>query len=149
MGTIMANDSILVYTSSGIIKSRYLTTFPSPRPAAPDGCSWVDYHWEPETGVDTNVNQFRWTGSAVVVEARLTALERHVQAQLDSVAKAWGYDDIRTAVSYVGDDNPAYAAEAALLKSWRSVMWTTLYASPIVTTFEAFVQTLPPAPSKP
>lgn len=50
-----------------------------------------------------------------------------VQALLNSEAKKLRYDDIFTAISYEGDANPKFAAEAAAFKAWRSVVWTLCY----------------------
>lgn len=47
-----------------------------------------------------------------------------IQAMLDGKANERGYDNIFTAISYLGDENEKYAAEAAALKSWRSAVWT-------------------------
>jgi hypothetical protein len=47
-----------------------------------------------------------------------------IQGHLDSVAKAWGYDDIKSAVSYIGDPNPKYNAEGIILRNFRSATWT-------------------------
>lgn len=47
-----------------------------------------------------------------------------IQSMLDGKARERGYDSIFTAISYLGDENEKYAAEAAALKSWRSTVWT-------------------------
>lgn len=46
-----------------------------------------------------------------------------VQGLLDTKAKERGYDNIFTAITYIGDDDPTYSAEAAAFKSWRSACW--------------------------
>lgn len=44
---------------------------------------------------------------------------------LDSVARDMQYRDIVSAVTYVDDVNPKFAAEAQALKDWRSNVWTS------------------------
>jgi hypothetical protein len=51
-----------------------------------------------------------------------------LQAELDVGARALGYDDIKTAITYRGDPNPKFAAEAEGLFQWRSAVWTQAYA---------------------
>jgi hypothetical protein len=55
-------------------------------------------------------------------------LVQAVQAQLDATAQSYGYDDIATAITYRGDKNPRFAAEAEGLFDLRSDAWTTAYA---------------------
>lgn len=50
-----------------------------------------------------------------------------VQALLNSEAQKLRYDDIFTAISYEGDANSKFAAEAAAFKLWRSSVWTLCY----------------------
>jgi len=51
-----------------------------------------------------------------------------LQAHMDGVARTYGYDDIKTAITYRGDPNPKFAAEAEALFEYRSGVWTTAYA---------------------
>lgn len=77
------------------------------------------------------------------------------QRLLDSKAREWGYDDMRSAVSYVGDPYPRFAAEGLALRNWRSAVWAYLDAAgaqPLpdpVPTMEAFVALLPAIPTRP
>ena len=75
-------------------------------------------------------NDVRWTGSDWVdhvppppplTEADYT---RAIQTHLDAQAQARQYDSIQSAVTYIDDPNPTYAAEAAALRDWRSSVWT-------------------------
>lgn len=50
-----------------------------------------------------------------------------IQQRLDAQAKAWGYDDLRAAASYDGDEDPTFASEARALKRWRSRTWRAGY----------------------
>lgn len=52
-----------------------------------------------------------------------------VQAHLDSVAKAKGYDNILSAVTYAGDAIvPQFDIEGQSYKTWRSQVWAFCYA---------------------
>lgn len=46
-----------------------------------------------------------------------------VQNHLDSTAKDWGYDNIYTAITYVGDEDITYNKEGQMFKKWRSAVW--------------------------
>ena len=62
------------------------------------------------------------------VEARIAHLRDTVQAHLDAGARALGYDDIKTAVTYA--DEPAVAkfqVEGQALRAWRSLVWQACY----------------------
>ena len=90
--------------------------------------------------------------TAEQVRARFIAA---AQAHLDTVARGWGYDDIRSACSYIGDPYPRFAAEALALRDWRSAVWAWLDASggaalpdPLPTR-EEFIALLPAAPARP
>jgi hypothetical protein len=51
------------------------------------------------------------------------ALTAAIQAYVDAPAQAWGYDDARSAVSYVGDPFPAFNAEGVAILNFRSECW--------------------------
>lgn len=55
------------------------------------------------------------------------ALTDALQAYMDAQAKDRGYDDLKTAITYRGDPNPRFAAEAEGFFLWRSAIWTTAY----------------------
>lgn len=65
-----------------------------------------------------------------------------MQGMLDAKAQERQYDSMLTAVSYLDDPNPAYAAEAAALKAHRSAVWT--YALAALADVQAGVRTAPP-----
>jgi hypothetical protein len=74
----------------------------------------------------------RWVRVLIVeaidpqIEAR--RLAGVIQAHLDAEAQRRQFDSIFTAVTYVDDANPQFAADAAALKAWRSEVWTYAYA---------------------
>ncbi|MDO6967016.1 hypothetical protein [Rhizobium alvei] len=47
-----------------------------------------------------------------------------IQSMLDEKARSRGYDSIASAISYRGDGNMQFAAEAEALFAWRSAVWT-------------------------
>lgn len=76
-----------------------------------------------------------------------------IQAHLDITARGRNYDSIQSAITYRGDPNPQFAAEADALFEWRSAVWT--YAMEqlaaveagereVPETAEAFIEQLPP-----
>lgn len=90
--------------------------------------------------------------SSLVQQQELKRVEEAVQAMIDAQARAWGYDDIRSAVSYVDDDDPVFAAEGRALKSWRSAVWRyvrTAAALDPLPTPEAFFSNIPQPPQRP
>jgi hypothetical protein len=90
----------------------------------------------PYIEVDTlpDAPQEEWSivdGRIVVDEAKripskLKALEVAVQKHLDATASAQGYDNIISACSYAGFDNP-FQAEGQQFISWRGAVWATCY----------------------
>ncbi|MDQ0349729.1 hypothetical protein [Ancylobacter vacuolatus] len=63
------------------------------------------------------------------------------QAMLDTRARERGYDSILSGVSYLDDPHPAFAAEAAALKAWRSAIWA--YATAALAEVEAGARPAP------
>lgn len=50
-----------------------------------------------------------------------------IDAHVESVAKAKGYNSAASLASYVADPNPAWAQEAQAFVVWRSSVWTTAF----------------------
>ena len=74
------------------------------------------------------------------------------QHQIDEVAQSWGYDNMISAVSYVGSNNPQYAADGTALSNWRDAVWTKAYtieAGTLPATVNDFLIQLPAAPARP
>lgn len=77
------------------------------------------------------------------------------QAHLDAHAQAWGYDDLKSACTYLGDPYPRFAAEALALRDWRSEVWAYLDATSsaplpeVLPTLAQFIAILPLAPARP
>ncbi len=55
------------------------------------------------------------------------ALTKHitelVQKHLDTVAQGMRYDNIYTAISYIGDPDTTFHNEGTQLRDWRSAVW--------------------------
>jgi hypothetical protein len=89
------------------------------------------------------------TDEPVLTEAHYVAA---IQAAMDAKARERRYDSIASAISYRGDPNPQFSAEADALFAWRSAVWTMAYAELArVTnglrappTLEALVEEIPP-----
>lgn len=81
-----------------------------------------------------------------------------VQAHLDTIAQDWGYDDIRSAVTYADEPAvPQFQAEGQVLRAWRSLVWASCYAllaevqagTRAVPTASELIDLLPPVPDRP
>lgn len=80
-----------------------------------------------------------------------------IQQRMDAHAQSWGYDDIKSAASYDGDEDPTFNAEATALKRWRSRTWRTGYrilaqaqaGQRTITTIPELLALLPTAPDRP
>jgi hypothetical protein len=77
------------------------------------------------------------------------------QTHLDAHAQAWGYDDLKSACTYLGDPYARFAAEALALRNWRSEVWAFLDANgsaplpEVLPTIAEFLALLPAAPTRP
>lgn len=88
----------------------------------------------------------------------ISACKSALQSVLDAGAQAWGYDSIVTAVSYVGDPDPQFSAEALALRQWRSDVWRwsiaqeasiTAGITPAPASVDEFVSSAPVQPARP
>lgn len=61
-------------------------------------------------------------------EEKQAALRAHVQEYMDAMARALGYDDIKTAVTYAEEPAvPRFQNEGRALRAWRSMVWAASY----------------------
>lgn len=95
---------------------------------------------------------------APTVDQIVAGYESALQSALDAGARSWGYDDIRSAISYVGDPYPRFDAEAKALRAWRSDVWVwagnelskiKANAKPVPASVAAFVAAMPAPPARP
>jgi len=64
--------------------------------------------------------------TAAQITAALTA---SIQAHMDSQARACGYDDIKSAVTYAAEPAVSqFQAEGLVFREWRSLCWAHCYA---------------------
>jgi hypothetical protein len=87
-----------------------------------------------------------------------SSFESATKTMIDAFCKTWGYDSILSAASYSTSKNLQYANESDALTNWRDAVWTSyinLVASvksgltPIPTSIESFLSTLPAKPARP
>jgi len=73
----------------------------------------------------------------------VAALENSVQQHLDSEARKLGYDSLMSAISYVGDANPAWDADGKSFRNWRSAVWSHCHAQTTIVTEDELIAGLP------
>lgn len=91
---------------------------------------------------------------AAAAKAELQSIfEAQVQSHLDAAAKASGYDNIMTAVSYAEEPSVTkFQADGQAFRAWRSQVWAYAYQALAdvnagtreTPTLEAFIAELPP-----
>ncbi|MDQ0454668.1 hypothetical protein [Rhizobium paknamense] len=64
-----------------------------------------------------------WVNVPVSDEVLKRRYQLAIQEMMNAKARERGYDSMTTAVTYSGDKNATFAAEAAALKDWRSDVW--------------------------
>lgn len=91
--------------------------------------SWIDY---PPVMIDDGP---LWDWQEIVptpadIAAQIQqSLINAVQNHLDAAARAAGYDDIKSAVTYADEPAvPKFQAEGQAFRAWRSLVWATCYA---------------------
>lgn len=93
--------------------------------------------------------------SPEAIQARYVAA---VQKLVDDLARAWGYDDAKSAVTYAEEPAvPRFQAEGQAIRAWRSLAWERLYAVQAevqaqlrpVPTLEELLALLPESPARP
>ncbi|MGV1823721.1 hypothetical protein [Agrobacterium vitis] len=64
-----------------------------------------------------------WVNEPVSNDVLKSRFQLAIQQAMNAKARERGYDSMTTAVTYVDDKHPTFAAEAAALKDWRSDVW--------------------------
>lgn len=85
-------------------------------------------------------------------EQKKAYLTQVVQTFMDNTAKEYGYDNLLSVISYIGDVNPVWDGHGVAFKAWRSAVWSYCYsveAAVLATereapTVEALILELPP-----
>lgn len=63
------------------------------------------------------------------VKQIVLSLTEGVQEYMDSIAQSFGYDDIKSAVTYADEPSVAkFQAEGQALRAWRSLCWEYCYS---------------------
>lgn len=58
----------------------------------------------------------------------IASIASAIQLHLDTTAQSFGYDDIKTAVTYADEPSvPKFQAEGQALRAWRSLVWAKCY----------------------
>jgi hypothetical protein len=66
--------------------------------------------------------------AAPTFDERAKALQDAVQEHMDAAARARGYDDVATAVTYAEEPAvPKFQAEGQAFRAWRSKVWAFCY----------------------
>ena len=106
-----------------IPKGFYLLQRVYPKPEIPEG-KMKGYHFKIEDGV---MKRYYLVCDGVDDMQLLTVedYEEAVQEYLDSTVQKKGYDNVYTCLSYKGDPDPIFAAEADAVLAWRSQVWRT------------------------
>lgn len=64
---------------------------------------------------------------AIDIKHQTALITSALQRVMDEKARSLGYDDLKTAITYKGDPNLKFAAEAEAFFVWRSAVWTQAY----------------------
>jgi len=88
--------------------------------------TWDDAsgEWTGGSWVDEEAAQLEAELAAQTLSNIEAAIDRHITA----TAKAKGYNSTESCLSYIGDANPQWDAEAVAFKAWRSQCWEYVIA---------------------
>ncbi|HSN39086.1 MAG TPA: hypothetical protein VLT92_02725 [Burkholderiales bacterium] len=76
---------------------------------------------------DAEAEQIR-AAAAQTAEQIIAGIASMVQQHMDAAAKARGYDDIKSAVTYADEPSvPKFQLEGRAFRSWRSLVWDRCY----------------------
>ena len=61
-------------------------------------------------------------------EQAIESMRVAIQSHMDSTAQAYGYDDVKAAVTYADEPAvPKFQAEGRAFRAWRSLVWSHTY----------------------
>lgn len=79
-------------------------------------------------GADDNGYPILINQPAPTYEQIVVGMTAAIQAHLDATAKQYGYDDMKTAVTYADEPFiPKFQMEGQALRKWRSHVWAVAY----------------------
>ena len=93
------------------------------RTGQPEGEDDQILYWGESMGPQPTTEQLTQAEQHQGVLNRLAQCVLAAQTYLDSFAKTKGYDNIRSAISYLNDPYPQFAADALVALHWRSAVW--------------------------
>lgn len=77
---------------------------------------------------DAEAEALRRERSAPTPEQIIASITAAVQAHMDAAARAAGYENIRSAVTYADEPAvPRFQAEGRAFRAWRSLVWARCY----------------------
>lgn len=89
---------------------------------------WVEA--TPEVGVGWTYDGKSFVPPAPLPDDEILAAYTQVlQQAMDEEARTRGYDDIRSAIGYLGSTIARFASEAAALNGWRDAVWLYGFAA--------------------
>lgn len=79
--------------------------------------------------------------SSKSTEETLNEFKDIVQKHLDKTANDWGYDNIYTAIGYIGDPHIEFDLEGQMFRNWRSAVW--VYVNQELAKLQQGLRTIP------
>lgn len=88
------------------------------------------------TGGESQLSGVEWlsdtipvTEEELLLQAKIQDVKAAVQTLLDDAARVYGYDDIKSAVTYAEEPEvPKFQNEGRAFRRWRSAAWDRCYA---------------------
>lgn len=77
----------------------------------------------------------------IFIKSEETRIINLVQNHLDKNAKEWGYDNIYTAIGYIGDPHIEFDLEGQMFRNWRSDVW--VYVNQELAKLQQGLRTIP------
>lgn len=115
------------------------------KPATYGRAAWTDPDTGEEHPATREVDIVEISAQAAAQAAAIAA----VQARLDGLAQAWGYDDIKSGAGYRDDPYPRFNAEGWAMFRFRSATWAAVDQHRDAASWEELLSFLPELPARP
>lgn len=100
-----------------------------PYTASPDDCEELGCTLYAEILAGDHGEIAPYVAPVLTLDEQAAQYEREVQQHLDETAKGYGYDDIKSAVTYADEPAvPRFQAEGLAFRAWRSLCWDYCYS---------------------